>query len=389
MAVQVTTTSLDSLPAEDVFFEHIFPRLEAADWISLLNTNRAMNSMTSSFLSINKVLSIARPLSTISPSMFKALTENATNLRTLNLSRCSWITDELLRPVLRNNNKLVCIDLSHCNECSEGILQVLTVQCPNISRLILRECKWVVPEALDYMAYHRNLNKQERTAPKTEDILLAMGKGLRTNLKSRAKSKYCGKEQLYLNLRVKKFKPKIKTNFQKMNPHILEVDLSGCEMLTDANIANFVSVFRHLQIFKIGNNSNISDSSMKSIATNLKNLHTLDINSCYKISNAGLFTIAKYCKKLKSVDIGSVQFAGYLLSFMQGKDISIIKNGFCNQGYPSSLHTKMTAGSSKVEMLDEADLGIMEDNLTCVKGGRTQIVSKDQEERRRVCHLED
>eukprot|EP00092_Neocalanus_flemingeri_P042535 GFUD01046534.1.p1 GENE.GFUD01046534.1~~GFUD01046534.1.p1 ORF type:complete len:256 (-),score=49.10 GFUD01046534.1:254-1021(-) len=250
MAVQVTTTSIDSLPAEDVFFYHIFPRLEAVDWISLLNTNRAMNSMTSSFLSVNKVLSID-PLSTISPSTLKTLTENATNLRTLSLSRCSWITDELLRSVLRTNSKLCCIDLTDCNGCSEGILQVLTVQCPDISRLILRECKWVVPEALDYMAYHRNLNKQDRTRPATEDILQVMGKGLRTNVKSRAKSKYCGKEQLYLNLRLKTFKPKIKTNLSKMNPHILEVDLSGCEMLTEDDIDHFVTVFQHLQIFRI------------------------------------------------------------------------------------------------------------------------------------------
>lgn len=358
---ETSTVFLDSLPAEDVLFNHIFPRLEAVDWISLLSTNKAMYNITNAFLSVNKTLSID-PLSPISPATFTILTENATNLRTLTLSKCSWMTDQLLRPVLRNNKKLNCIDLSCCDGCTEGILQILTVQCPHISRLILRECNWVVPEALDYMVYYRNNLKKQN--PNTGDILQAMGKGLRTNLKARTKSKYHGKDHLYHNLQLKELKPKIQTNISKMHPHMLEVDFTGCGLINDTNVDNFVKVFKHLQIFKIGNNPNISDLSMKSIATNLKSLHTLDISSCYKITKSGLYTVAKYCTKLKSVEIGKSQFPGFLLSFMHDKKISVKKGNFSTESEtrsnPTALHAMSAAGPSNADTFDGVIFGFQE-----------------------------
>ena len=62
-----------------------------------------------------------------------------------------------------------------------------------------------------------------------------------------------------------------------MHPHLLEMDISDCQMLKEENIANFVKVFNHLQVLKIGNNSRITDLTMKAIATNLKDLQMLDI----------------------------------------------------------------------------------------------------------------
>ena len=65
--------------------------------------------------------------------------------------------------------------------------------------------------------------------------------------------------------------------------HMVKVDISGCGMITDANIEHLVQVFQHLQILRFGNNSNISDQAMKSIAISLKDLHTLDIRYFEKI----------------------------------------------------------------------------------------------------------
>ena len=104
-----------------------------------------------------------------------------------------------------------------------------------------------------------------------------MGKSLRTNLKANTKGKYRGKVDFYHNLQVKNIKAKSPSNFSKMHPHLLELDIRDCKMIREENIANFVKVFNHLQVLKIGNNPNITDTAMKSIATNLKDLQTLDI----------------------------------------------------------------------------------------------------------------
>jgi len=314
--------SIESLPAEDVLFNHIFPLLEPDDWISLASTNNQFRNIVKFFVRVNKVLVISQH-SKISPASFMFLTENATNLRTLRLVSCSWINNKLLKPVLHNNSKLTTVDISDCENFTEGILQILTVQCPHISRMSLRSCQWLENEALDYMAYHRHLKKEVREVPNTEDILQAMGKGLRTNLKANTKGKYQGKDHFYHSLQLKNIKTRAPTHYSKMHPHLLEIDISDCQMLKDENIANFVKVFNHLQVLKIGNNSRITDLTMKAIATNLKDLQMLDISRCHKISNAGLFTVAKYCKKLKLVEIGEVRFPPNLISLIQNNGIRI------------------------------------------------------------------
>lgn len=336
---------MGSLPLEDVIFKYILPRLEPHDWISLLSTSKLMNGITSSFLFGNKTMSIAS-LSTITMISFKILTEDALNLRILSLSGCSWMTDQLLMPVLKNNSRLNCIDLSQCNGCTEGILQILTVQCPYITHLVLRQCKWVVPDALDYMSYHHSLKSQNTNI---EAVLSFMGRGLRTNVSTREKSKYRGKEWFYHNLQVKPLKPKIKTQLSKMHPHLLKADLRGCEKIQDINIDKFVKVFDHLEILKIGNNPNITDSSLKSVALNLQNLHTLDISCCHKISKAGLFTVVKYCTKLRSVEIGNTQFPKGLLSLMESRKISVKQT--CLKREICSVETTNTFTSNNAEIV--------------------------------------
>jgi len=353
-----SSVSIENLPAEDILFNLIFPRLEPDDWISLSRTNNKLNKILKSFFCTNKTLFISH-LSNISPPTFKILTENSSNLRNINLSRCSWITDDLLKPVLRNNNNLHSIDLSFCDRLTEGILQILTVQCPHISYMVLRSCPWVVSEALDYMAYHHNRQQEHRQVPNTEDILQAMGKGLRTNIQAKTKSKYCGKEHLYHNLQTKEIKPRPrKFSLSKLHQHLIELDISGCEMIREETIVNFVKVFHHLQVLRLGNNFNITDLAMKTIATNLKDLSILDIRFCSKISNAGLFTVAKYCKKLKYVEVGNVQFPANLLKLVEGRGIRVKKGAPETQTNHQNLG--LVAGPSGADFMDGILLGIEE-----------------------------
>ena len=148
-----------------------------------------------------------------------------------------------------------------------------------------------------------------------------MGKGLRTNLSAKTKSKYKGKDKLYHDLQSKDLNRKPKTNFVNMYPHLLEIDISGCDMIGDESIVNFVSVFRHLQVLKVISNANITDNSLKSIARDLKDLHQLDICFCPKISNAGLFTVAKYCKNCKQIYVGDHQFPNQLVEVVENMSV--------------------------------------------------------------------
>ena len=103
-----------------------------------------------------------------------------------------------------------------------------------------------------------------------------MGKGLRTNLKERTKAKYKGKDQLFNSLR-KKESSKKRTNQNLRIRSFQKLDLNGCTNLNDDNIECLVTVFKNLQVLKIGDLPSIGDLAMRAIAVNLKQINTIDI----------------------------------------------------------------------------------------------------------------
>ena len=112
---------------------------------------------------------------------------------------------------------------------------------------------------------------------------MSMGKGLRTNLKKRTKAKYKGKDHLFESLQMqrgensKRSPAKLKTVGNLRFKHVTVIDLHGCGRVTNDNIETLTSVFKQLEVLRIGNNSDISDKAMRSIALNLKLLERLDI----------------------------------------------------------------------------------------------------------------
>ena len=92
---------------------------------------------------------------------------------------------------------------------------------------------------------------------------MSMGKGLRTNLKKRTKAKYRGKDQLFESLQMqrgeKRCPSKLKTAGNLRFKNVAVIDLHGCGKVTDDNIEILTSVFKHLEVLRIGNNSDISD----------------------------------------------------------------------------------------------------------------------------------
>ena len=116
-----------------------------------------------------------------------------------------------------------------------------------------------------------------RTSFLFQNVLLAMGKGLRTNLKTRTKAKYRGKEKLY-DVMKKKEGQTTETNRSLVRvKNLLELDLNGCSQVKDENIETLSEVFKYMEILRIGYIASITDTSMKAIATHLKQLRELDI----------------------------------------------------------------------------------------------------------------
>lgn len=348
---------MELLPRDDVLFKLILPLVTAEDWLRLLKTCRQLNTLLKSFFITNKTLRITN-CPNVGPEEFRILTENATNLRSLNTSGCTWMTDELLGIVLRNNQKLNELNLSQTTRCSPLAFQILTVNCPQVTKLVLRDCPWVNRSSLSYFSSHYSVRKPGQ---QLEDVLLNMSKSLRTNLKAKTKAKYRGKDKLYDNMK-RKGEPGNRRSLKRFR-NLLELDLKGCDQVTNDNIEALAKVFRHLEILRLGSIPSITDNAMKSVAIDLRQLHTLDISFCSRVSNAGVVTVLKHCSKFKTLEIGGQQFRENFIDFLHQKQINIFfkkteKRAESDSMQPSSSVAPSTSSLVSPSYFDGIVLGM-------------------------------
>jgi len=106
------------------------------------------------FLRQNRRLSL-RSLDTCSKS-FILLTKETGNLRLVIFSSCTWLTDELLRPVLQSNKLIERLDISDCTNLTTSSLQTVAVSLGNLTHLVLEGCSWVTGLSIDYLAFHHS-----------------------------------------------------------------------------------------------------------------------------------------------------------------------------------------------------------------------------------------
>ena len=91
--------------------------------LNLLRTCRKIHTILKYFLGKMKILRILQSQN-IGPEEFRLLTEDAINLRILSTSGCTWMSDDLLKPLLISNPKLNDLDLSYTVKCSSKVFQV-------------------------------------------------------------------------------------------------------------------------------------------------------------------------------------------------------------------------------------------------------------------------
>ena len=101
--------------------------------LSLRQTSKTFSSIMDAFFVVNKELKVPPSYSAyLSPNKFHNISHSSTNLRSLVIQSCDWLTDDLLKPVLKNNPKLEILDITDCVNCSSTTLQVgsSVLRCP-------------------------------------------------------------------------------------------------------------------------------------------------------------------------------------------------------------------------------------------------------------------
>ena len=152
---------LFDLPWHDVIFPHLFTYLPIQTIFKLRAVSQTGYDLVRDYFSVAKVINIARIAGKLNSCAFQTITRDNTNLVHLNLRNAKdWLTDSVLCPVLKENHKIQSLDLTNCITISNSTLQILSMKCPHVQTLILRDCHWLSVEGLSTIAL--NLDQLEK-----------------------------------------------------------------------------------------------------------------------------------------------------------------------------------------------------------------------------------
>lgn len=150
---------LSDIPADDVIYRQIFPRLDVKTLFRLAATCRDYRHMVHEFFEQITVVNVFNEGNKISEAALETLMTRMRCCKKLILKNCkSSLTDKFLMPALERNQKIYHMDLSSCTSLSNHSMQTLATSCSSTLRhLSLRDCVWASPEAVTNIGIHCNM----------------------------------------------------------------------------------------------------------------------------------------------------------------------------------------------------------------------------------------
>ncbi|BDA48523.1 probable f-box/LRR-repeat protein 2 [Coccomyxa sp. Obi] len=86
-------------------------------------------------------------------------------------------------------------------------------------------------------------------------------------------------------------------------PHLKEVDLSGCQCLTDAGIASLARYCPNLRAIDVSSGYGLTDRAFSALAT-CRELRTVNACGCDRLSDNGLCALVNGTRKLRELNLG-------------------------------------------------------------------------------------
>ncbi|GFO16035.1 F-box/lrr-repeat protein 15-like [Plakobranchus ocellatus] len=230
------------LPWEQVLCSHILPYLNTKDLFRLRSVSRGFQSLVQTHFRLQFHVNTNSLGDHFSPEAFCTLTGDSTCLRTLCLRGAkSWLTSEILLPVIAANSRLEKVDLTNCLALSGAVVYSLGVNCKNLRHLCLENCVWLVLD--NFLSFMLEKGKLEF------------------------------------------------------------LDLSGCWNLDDDLLVQLVQFTPRLKHLLLANLYGLTDRSIVAIAHSCPNLIHLSIRGCWRVTDGAIKLLSQYCPKLKGLQV--------------------------------------------------------------------------------------
>ncbi|KAF4150096.1 WW domain-containing protein [Phytophthora infestans] len=233
---------------------------------------------------------------TVTDATLQEVVLTVPNLRGLNLSGCSHITDaglwavarhcqaqldtvylaqcdkvtELGLRLLAHNCRLVLVDLSDCPQLNDTALQTLAAGCWMIETFIMKRCRGVSDAGVVKIA---QCCKNLRHLDVSECSRLG---------------EYGGKALLEIG---------------KCCPKLLVLDLYGCQHVHDSGVRAVAKGCPLLTTLRLTGCRDVSSSAIRALAHQCAQLEVLSLSGCIKTTNSDLELLATNCSQLTWLDI--------------------------------------------------------------------------------------
>ncbi|XP_072881341.1 F-box/LRR-repeat protein 15 isoform X1 [Hemitrygon akajei] len=230
------------LPWEDVLVPHVLCHLPLGQLVCLQRVSKQFHTLIQVYLANCHSLDTSQFGAAIPQHAFCRILKDNTVLHHLIVHSCSdWLTDLELLPVIGQNHHLEKVDVTGCRGLSRRTLVALSLSCPNLQYLSLRQCDWV------------------------------------DSLSLRSLADRCSR--------------------------LVSIDLTACKQLNDEAVCYLVRKCPKIKSLSLAVNANLSDSSVQEVAKLCTELEHLDLTGCLRLKNECIRTVAEYCTKLNSLKV--------------------------------------------------------------------------------------
>ena len=137
--------SLLDLPWEQVLCSHVLPFLSTKDLFHFRAASRGCQALVQTHFHLQFHVNTNSLGDRFTPDAFRTMTRDSACLRTLCLRGAkSWLTSDILLPVIASNSRLEKIDLTGCLALSGAVVYSIGINCKGLRHLCLENCVGLV-----------------------------------------------------------------------------------------------------------------------------------------------------------------------------------------------------------------------------------------------------
>ncbi|RUS77701.1 hypothetical protein EGW08_014537 [Elysia chlorotica] len=222
-----TEMTLLDLPWEQVLCSHILPYLSTRDLFFLRSASRGCQALVQTHFHLQFHINTNSLGDRFTREAFSTMTRDSCCLRTLCVRGAkSWLTSDILLPVIASNPRLEKIDLTGCLAVSGAVIYSVGVNCKNLRHLCLENCVGLLLD--NFLSFMQGTNALEF------------------------------------------------------------LDLSGCWNLDDDLVVQLVPFMPRLKHLLLANLYGLTDRSIIAIAHNCRNLIHLSIRGCWRVTDGAI-----------------------------------------------------------------------------------------------------